>query len=172
MDWKKVAPWNWFKDEEEPHRPAMRHSVERSRDAFERLVEEALQRPTTRWPGLGGQTSAIEMPLRPHVDISEGKKAYSIRVELPGIDREDVSITVEGQSLTIRAEKRRDRQEDDEGVHWAESSYGLVQRTLSLPDDADGEAIDARFRNGVLKLKLPKRAASAHSGKHIEIREG
>jgi HSP20 family protein len=172
MDWKKVAPWNWFKNEEEPDRSARLHPGERSRDAFERLIDEALQRPTTRWPARGGRTSGIEMPLRPHVDISEGKKAYSIRVELPGIDREDMSITVEGQSLTIRAEKRRDREEEDEGVHWAESSYGLVQRMLSLPDDADGEAIDARFRNGVLKLKLPKRVASAHSGKHIEIQEG
>jgi HSP20 family protein len=160
MDWKKVAPWNWFKNEEEPDRSARLHPGERSRDAFERLIDEALQRPTTRWPARGGRTSGIEMPLRPHVDISAGKKAYSIRVELRGIDR------------AIRAEKRRDREEEDEGVHWAESSYGLVQRMLSLPDDADGEAIDARFRNGVLKLKLPKRVASAHSGKHIEIQEG
>ena len=58
---------------------------------------------------------------------------------------------------------------EEEGYHCVERSYGEMQRVLSLPDDADGEAIEARFKNGVLKLRIPKHAARASNARSIEI---
>ena len=180
MDWKKAAPWNWFKDEEASsnavshpaHRTPILRSIERSRDEFERLVEDVFRRPESGWPVMPDASRRIDVPLRPTVDISEGTKAYKVRVELPGVDRDDVSLSVDGQTLTILAEKRLEREEEEEGYHWVESAYGSVQRMLSLPEDADVGAIDARFKNGVLKLKLLKHAAPASRGRQIDVQQG
>ncbi|MBW2292776.1 MAG: Hsp20/alpha crystallin family protein [Deltaproteobacteria bacterium] len=177
MDWKKIAPWNWFKEEEPPARstqiPARAHV---SSDPFvgfgtemERLFDETFRRsfPALPWrPAAAGRNPA---PLQPSVDISEGKKAYTVRAEIPGVELEDVSIEVEDNTLVIRAEKRQETDEEKEGYHCVERSYGAMQRVLSLPDDADGEAIEAKFRNGVLKLKIPKHPARASKSRSIEI---
>ena len=110
--------------------------------------------------------------MRPSVDISEGKKAYTIQADLPGVDLDDVALEVEGQTLVIRAERREDREEEGEHYHYVERSRGSIQRVLSLPDDADVEAIDARFKHGVLKLKIPKHPSRTSSGRSIEVRAG
>jgi len=179
MDWNKIAPWNWFK-EEEPAPPAAQipARLEGSPDPFsalrmeiDRLLDGGFRRPISS--GLFSQSvGAVAAPLRPNVDISEGKKAYAVRAELPGVEQEDVSLEIEGHTLLIRAEKRQDREEEDEGYHWVERSYGAVQRVLSLPDDADVETIEARFKNGILKLRIPKLAARAAQGRNIQIERG
>lgn len=173
MDWKKIAPWNWFKDEEatSPSRPAagghptLTDTMTRLRSELDRFFEDGFGAD----PRPNAPAGAQSLPLKPAVDISEGRKSYTIRVELPGVERSDVSVTTEGRTLAIRAEKRLERETDEEGVHWVESRYGAVQRILSLPDDADVDAIAARFRNGVLKLEVPKHAAPAVAGRRIEI---
>jgi HSP20 family protein len=177
MDWKKIAPWNWFKEEEAPARvsqmPARLHAATDPsaalRTEMERLFDDVFGRAFPRMHGLLAAPGGISTSLRPNVDISEGKKAYTVRAELPGVAREDVSIEMDGSTLVIRAEKRHQSEQEEEGYHCIESSYGAVQRVLSLPDDADGEAIEANFKNGVLKLRIPKHAARASSTRSIEI---
>jgi HSP20 family protein len=177
MDWKKIAPWNWFKQEEGPARsmqvpprsclsadPLVGFETE-----MERLFDETSRRSFPVLPWRPAVSGGMPAPLRPSVDISEGKKAYTVRAEIPGVDLEDVSIEVEDDSLVIRAEKRQETDEEKEGYHCVERSYGAMQRVLSLPDDADGEAIEAKFRNGVLKLKIPKHPARASKSRSIEI---
>ena len=152
MDWKKIAPWNWFKDEESAI------PIARARPPGGRMdLPAAMQR-------LLGDA---DLPLRPSVDISEGKKAYTVRAELPGVEPDDISVEVEGRTLVLRAEKRHESEEEDEGYHCIESSYGAVQRVLSLPQDADPESIDAHFKNGVLKLRVQKHAARSTSARNI-----
>jgi HSP20 family protein len=177
MDWKRIAPWNWFKDEQAERSSAV--PSERTPDAFDALRRELLSLFDESARGLFPQAfSASEgregprLPIRPSVDISEGRKTYKVRAELPGVDRDDVSLHVDGQTLEIRAEKREDREDEEEGYHWVERSYGSVRRVLSLPDDADSESIDARFKNGVLTLLIPKHAASVAPGRSIEVQAG
>ncbi|MBW2271393.1 MAG: Hsp20/alpha crystallin family protein [Deltaproteobacteria bacterium] len=167
MEWKKIAPWNWFKEEETPIPspvPAASSSpFPALRTEMDRLFEEAFR----RFPA--GDVAGF---LKPSVDISESKKAYTVRAELPGIERDNVSIDVADHRLVIRAEKRQEKEADDEGWHCVERSYGTVQRMLSLPDDADADSIEARFKSGVLTLRIPKQAVRAPGGRRIEIQGG
>lgn len=175
MGWKRIAPWNWFKEEEVS---APRSLVRRSpapdpvgalRTDMERLFDETFRRFEAGEPFSRSLPSLASPLLRPSVDISEGRKAYTVRAELPGMEADDLSIEVEGQTLLIRGEKRRESEQEDEGYHCMERAYGAVQRVLSLPDDADADAIDAHFRNGVLELQIPKQAPRAARGRRIEI---
>jgi HSP20 family protein len=179
MDWKKIAPWNWFKEEEAPtHATQIPARFHASSDPFaalrtemEWLFDDTFRRSFPGMPRLPAIPGRIATSLRPSVDVSEGKKAYTVRAELPGVELGDVSIEVEGHTLVIRAEKRQET-EEEEGYHCVERSYGAMQRVLSLPDDADGEAIEAKFKNGVLKLRIPKHAARASNARSIEIQGG
>ena len=184
MDWKKIAPWNWFEDEAPnapgPARPAPRLApsgdpITDLRAEMDRLFEDVVRRTFPASPGVGSAPDRERgfAPLRPHVDISEGRTAYRVRVELPGVEREDVSLeTREDGRLVLRAEKRLEHEEEDEGYHCVESRYGAVQRILCLPRDADASAIEARFKNGVLKLTIPKRSAPATGAQSIEVQPG
>lgn len=175
MNWKKAAPWNWFKDEQDtPSSSGLAPAGSRAsldpfalwRGEMERLFDDSFRRAL---PGAGKPMAGL---LRPDVDISEGKKAYTVRADLPGVEPSDLSVEVDGQTLTIRAEKRRESEEEDEGYHCVERSFGSVRRVLSLPDDADPEAIEAKFKHGSLKLRIPKHAAKAQTGRNIEIQSG
>lgn len=178
MDWKKIAPWNWFREEESAP-PAARVAARGGaaaepfgalRTEMERLFDDVFRRS---FAGMReGAVPEVPALLRPNVDISEGKKAYTVRAELPGMELGDLSIEVDDHTLEIRGEKRRESSEEDEGYHWVERSYGTVQRVLSLPEDADCEAIDAKFRNGVLKLHIPKHPARASRARPIEVHAG
>ncbi|MCP4037113.1 MAG: Hsp20/alpha crystallin family protein [bacterium] len=177
MNWKRIAPWNWFQDEgkgtlanrtpEYPDNPSDPFSLIRSE--LSRVFGEAFTRPFPLASQAAAFGGALDPALRPSVDISEGKKAYNVKAELPGVDKEDVTIEAEGQTLVIKAEKRQEKEEDEEGYHCIERSYGSLQRVLSLPDDADVEAIEARYRNGVLKLHIPKHPARVSNATTIEI---
>lgn len=177
MDWKKIAPWSWFKEEEpaalavQARAPidASSDPIESLRNEMERWFDEAFRRLAGAELPRHTLSGRMALPRRPSIDISEGRKAYTIRGELPGVEREDISIEVQDRTLVVRAEKRRETEEEDEGYHCVERSYGEFQRVLTLPDDADAEAIEAKFRNGVLKLRIPKHAARASQGRTIEL---
>jgi len=170
MNWKKIAPWNWFKEEEAaPEVGFGRDALAPFRAELERMFGEGFVRSLPGGRGLPAAPGGTPAMLRPNVDISEGKKAYTVRVELPGVERDDVSLEVQGGNLAIHAEKRQEREDEDEGYHCIERSYGVVKRVLSLPDDADGDAIEARFRNGVLKIRIPRRPDRVTGGRNIEI---
>lgn len=107
-----------------------------------------------------------------HLKALDGGKSYTVRVALPGIKADDVSVEVEGHTLALRAEKREEREVEEDGYRRSERSYGAVQRVLSLPDDVDGEGIEANFADGVLTLRIPRHGAPAPRGRHIEIQAG
>lgn len=184
MNWKMIAPWNWFLAEESADRPAARiprlavsqDPMNALRAEMNRHFEDTVRRsfpsgalPSTSLRG----TAEVFAPLRPVVDISESRKSYSVRIELPGVEPADVSLEIkDDNTLVLRAEKRREHQEDDEGVHWVESTYGAVQRVLSLPNDADADSAEAKFKNGVLRLRISKQEGQASKSRKIEIQQG
>jgi HSP20 family protein len=106
----------------------------------------------------------------PAVDASEDDKAYSVTAELPGIDEKDIEVTVTGDLLVIKGEKRQEKEEKDKNYHVAERSYGAFQRSFTLPDGVDRDKIAAAFAKGVLTVTLPKSAEAQKQQKKIEVK--
>lgn len=104
----------------------------------------------------------------PAVDIAEHADEYLVKVELPGVKKDDVKITLESNILTIRGEKKQEQEEKDGSYHRVERSYGSFQRSFTLPTSVKGEKIDAICSEGVLTVTLPK--AEESKPKQIEVR--
>lgn len=104
----------------------------------------------------------------PAVDVVEGGSDYTVRVELPGVDKKDVAITVHNDVLTIRGEKKREEEKKDKNYHRIERSYGIFQRSFTLPSSVKSEKIEATFESGVLSVMLPK--AEEAKPKEIEVK--
>ena len=107
---------------------------------------------------------------RPAANISETEKEYIIKAELPEVKKEDVSLTVQDGVITIKGERRYEKQDDSEKQHRVESFYGSFSRSFSLPADVDESAIKAESKDGVLTVHLPK--VEAPQPKPIEIEVG
>ena len=96
----------------------------------------------------------------PLVDISEDEHEYLIKAELPGVEKDQFRVTVEDGNLLIAGQRESEKEEKNRKFHRIERSYGSFLRSFSMPDDADGAHIKAEFKNGVLKVHLPKSEAA------------
>ncbi len=103
-----------------------------------------------------------------HIDVKDKGKALQVEAELPGVDEDDIDVELHDNLLTIRGE-RKDEEEKD-GV--SRQSYASFQRSMSLPYDVDPDAIEAKFKNGVLKLTLPKPPELETRTKKIAVQKG
>jgi len=92
----------------------------------------------------------------PAVDIAEQENEYVVKVELPGVTKDDVKISVESSTLTIKGEKKQDKEEKSKDFHRVERSYGSFQRSFTLPSTVKNDKIDAVFNNGILTITMPK----------------
>ena len=100
-------------------------------------------------------------PVRMKVDVAESNGAYIITAELPGVKKDDIQVTTDGNQVTLGAEVKREREvTQDERVLHSERTYGKVSRSFTLPQEVDEAKAEAKFRDGVLELKLPKKAAA------------
>ena len=102
------------------------------------------------------ESSAAEATWRPASSIVENRDEYVITADLPAVSREDVSVTVESNVLTIRGERRLQKTADEETAHRRESFFGVFERKFSLPEDVDPEAISAESKDGVLTVRIPR----------------
>jgi HSP20 family protein len=109
------------------------------------------------WRTAGRTPTRTAAEFEPAVDVVEHENAFQLRVELPGIKPEEVDITVDGNTLTVRGERNyTDEQRKKDGYYRLERRYGKFQRTFTLPQTVDSGAIAADLANGVLTLELPK----------------
>jgi HSP20 family protein len=92
----------------------------------------------------------------PQLDVTETDKEVKVCAELPGIESKDLDVKVTDDELTIRGEKRSERESGDGGRYCSERSFGSFERTIPLPTQVDGEKATSEFRNGVLRISLPK----------------
>ncbi len=110
----------------------------------------------------------------PKIDVSEGKEGIEVTAELPGVEEKDIDITLSNDVLTIRGEKKSERDETDKEKNWhvVERRYGSFSRTVTLPYQPDSDKVEAKFEKGVLRILLPKPAEMAKKEKKIAIRAG
>jgi HSP20 family protein len=92
----------------------------------------------------------------PRLDVAENKDSVTVKAELPGVEAKDLDISVSGDVLTIKGEKRQEREEKDEHRHLVERSYGAFSRMVRLPAPVASDKVKATFKNGVLTIVLPK----------------
>ncbi len=92
----------------------------------------------------------------PKLDFSETKDAYLVKLEVPGVEQKDLSVTLDAQMLTIKGEKHKEKEEKDEKYHRLERSWGTFARTLALPTGVESEKVAASFKDGVLTVRMPK----------------
>ena len=101
--------------------------------------------------------------------MSETDKSYKITAELPGIEPEDVQVTFDEGILRISGEKKEEREENERGYRLSERSYGAFERAVSFPSDANPDTIDAKFKNGVLRITIGKLGEEKRDVRKIQI---
>lgn len=139
----------------------MRREMDRVFDRFEFAP--------SRWPALAGVATNSHVPS---LDVKDTGAAVVIEAELPGVSEKDVSVTLRDGILTIKGEKKSQREEKNDNYVLTERSYGSFERSLSLPDSIDEARVDARFEKGVLKVTVPKKPEAAKAPKQIEVKAG
>jgi HSP20 family protein len=144
-------------------------------DVFTQLHREMNSLFDNAWRGFGvpavaGDSSVSQ--LQPTTDIAETDKEYEVTVELPGIDEKDVEVTLSNGVLSIKGEKKFEREEKKKDYYLSERSFGSFQRSIRVPDGIDPEKVSAAFNKGVLTLKLPKLPEVQASTKKIAVKTG
>jgi len=92
----------------------------------------------------------------PRVDVSEGRSTITVEAEIPGMDKDDIDLSIEDRYLHIKGRKSRENEESREGYYRVERSYGYFSRSIELPAAVDDRSVDAKYKRGVLKVKLKK----------------
>jgi HSP20 family protein len=110
----------------------------------------------------------VEPAFLPAVDVVEEKDGYLIKADLPGLTKEDVSVSLQDNYLTIKGEKKHETETKEAHYYRCERSYGSFTRTIELPTSVDAKKIDAHFKDGVLSVKLPKTEEA--KPKQIEVK--
>lgn len=114
-----------------------------------------------------GQQPLITSEWAPSVDIVEDEHEYLIKAELPEVNKEDVKVTVENDVVTIKGERKFEKEEKGKKYHRIERSYGSFERSFSIPDDAAPDRVTADFKEGLLQVRLAK--CEEKRSPHIEV---
>jgi HSP20 family protein len=122
------------------------------RKEMDRLLERFWEPDFAEWPTLG--------QWAPKVDIADTKTALVVKAEIPGIEPAEIGLTLEDQLLTIKGEKKQEKETKDEQYYRMERSYGAFARTIRLPAPVDASRVTATFKHGVLTVTLPKGAVA------------
>ncbi len=104
----------------------------------------------------------------PLLDIREDKDKYTIGVEIPGVEKKDLKISVKKENLVVQGEKKEEKKKQEESYLRVERSYGKFMRSISLPTEVDQSKITAKYNNGVLKIVLPK--TKKGKAKEVEVK--
>ena len=129
---------------------ALRHDMDRLIDTFIREPFSAVE-----WPFTHGRWT-------PAVDVAETESEITVRAELPGIEPDDIDVTVVGNQLTISGNKTEVSEQQGKDFYHTESRYGTFRRTVPLPASVDSDKSEAEFKNGVLTIRLEKTHAASH----------
>ena len=138
------------------------NQLQEMQDLFERYTRAVAQ------PQAGSQEVIATGDWAPRVDIVETDEAFAIKAEIPEVNKEDVKVTVDKGVLTIRGERKQEKEEEGKKFHRVERHYGIFTRSFTLPDNADEAKITASFKDGMLNLQIQK--TEAKKPKTIEVK--
>ena len=138
----------------------MRHEMDRMFDNFEHNLP--------RWPAMFRRGGEFTIP---QFDVRENTNSIVVEAELPGVDEKDVTVTLANGVLTIRGEKKQEKEEKADNYHVSERSFGSFERAIRLPDTIDDAKIEAKFDKGVLKVTAAKKPEAVKAERKIEIKK-
>jgi HSP20 family protein len=165
-----ILPWNRGEQELPARREQTRDEIVTLRDEMDRLFDRFLSDPF----GLSPLEGWREMAGRfcPRIDVRETEEAIHVAAELPGMDRDDVEVSVTKDMLTISGEKRTEKETKEKHIRTMERSYGSFRRTIPLPEEVETDKVEATFEKGVLKIELPKSPEARRQAKRIPVKTG
>jgi HSP20 family protein len=151
-------PWRSFRNEMD--RLFDRFSGPFSMPSWRRMLDRA--------PTLSDETSFTF--AAPSVEVTEDDKEFKIAAELPGLEAEDIEVSITGDTLVLTGEKKRETEKKEKNYHISERAYGSFQRAFALPEGVDRDKIAANLAKGVLTITLPKTAEAQKPTKKIEVK--
>lgn len=131
---------------------------------IDRMFDEFIGSDRSVTAGEGG------IVMAPRMDMAETDDSIEITAELPGVDEKDLDVSVEGDVLTIKGEKKSESEEKKKDYHVVERSYGSFRRSIRLPGAVDPEKVGAVFEKGVLRVTLPKPEEAKQKRRRIEVK--
>jgi len=137
---------------------------------MERLLEEPF---LSQWPLLRvgwGRTPRHEMAWAPALEMYEKDNNFVVKAELPGVKKDDVDVSIAGDALTIKGQKKASKEIKDEDYYRCESQYGSFSRTITLPAAVDAKKIEASYENGVLEIHVPKAKEAVPTKVEIKVK--
>jgi len=108
----------------------------------------------------------------PRLDVTEDAKAFTVTAELPGMSEKEIDLSISGDTLTIRGEKKEEKEDKNKNYYYSERSYGTFMRSIPLPRQVETDKVSASFKKGILTITLPKTAAAMESTKKIDVKTG
>jgi HSP20 family protein len=133
-----LIPWRPFRELEE----------------IERRFDDMLSWPLL--PAVWRRIPTMEMGWAPTIDVFEKEDKFVVKAELPGMKEEDIDISVVGDTLTIKGERKAESEVEEEDYYYCERSYGSFSRSIAIPSNVDAKKIEANYNDGVLEVSLPK----------------
>jgi HSP20 family protein len=133
-----LVPWRPFREMEE----------------MERRFEDIFGRPFI--PAMWRRIPVVEMGWAPAIEVFEKEDKFMVKAELPGMKEEDIDVSVVGDTLTIKGERKAETEVKEEDYYCCERSYGSFSRSIALPSSVDAKRIEASYEDGVLEVSLPK----------------
>jgi HSP20 family protein len=121
------------------------------------------------WPRLALEGDGKKLQWAPSADISETEKEYVIRAELPAVRKEDVQVTLEDGIITIKGERKQQKDEKNEKFHRVETFYGNFERSFSVPENVNADGIKCESKDGVLTVHIPKAEVTKAKPKQITV---
>jgi HSP20 family protein len=132
-------------------------------------IATPLRKCAQKWTVFGVPAQWQAAQLTPSIDVRENEKEIVVDAELPGMNENDVQVVVREGVLSLKGEKKSERDEKKDTYHLVERSYGSFDRSFRLPEGVNEEQIKAEFNNGVLHVVIPKRPEAAKAEKKIPI---
>ena len=145
----ELTPWRPFRE------------LSTLRDDMDKLWDRFFGEWPTREP--------VRREWAPSLDMSETKNNIVVKAEVPGLEPNDIDISITGGVLTIKGEKKQEKEEKDENYHRIERSYGTFTRSVRVPQEVQSDKIEATYKDGVLKITLPKSEEAKKKGIKIKV---
>jgi len=166
MQIRDLIPWNRNKQAVTQKNEGEESPLQSLQRDINRVFDDFWSRFDRPFSGSNGFLTAGA----PRTDVSETDEEVEIAVELPGLDEKDIEVNLTDDVLTIRGEKKEEREEKKRGYYMSERSYGAFHRMIPLPPGVDTDKADANFRHGVLTIRLPRTLESKAKVKRIEVK--